>query len=173
MSRLIAGDSYKVEYSHSRYSSDEGWTLTYYLSGAKTTLQQEGESDGDGGWVVTLSASRTSLLSEGLYKESLRVSDGTDSYTVRSRTIRVVPNPATQPPRGAVAERMLRLVEAALENQLSEEEALESISIGGRSIQYMSRAELLAERDYWMRELASATGVSPWKSIPIRANRIF
>jgi hypothetical protein len=94
------------------------------------------------------------------------------SFTVEQGVITVQPNYAIQASKEALCNRMITLIEKALVNQLSTGEAAESISIAGRSISLMNRADLLKERSFWdseRRALVNARlGKSGIKQLEVR-----
>lgn len=150
---LLAGDTCKFEFSDSRYPSSE-WTLTFILNTA-SQLAITGVAQADDSFMVTLSAAQTATLTSGLAIYALRVSKDGETYTVDAGHIDVKPNPLYAVGSIIVAQRMIELIETALVGQLSDGEAIEAMSIAGRSLTNISRTELLKERSYWLQELQS------------------
>lgn len=166
---IVAGDYYKVQSTLSD-SPSTTWTATMYLTGL-TPTSATGSARSDGGFDFVFSADKTSLLSPGTYGYYIRAEKGEEVYTRETGTIRVLANPANQVSTQEFAEKMVDLLEKALSNQLNADEAvaLSSISIGGRSLAFLPREELIKERSYWIRKLnKKRKGNSPSvKSVPV------
>lgn len=170
---IIAGDTHIFNYSNASYPASS-WTLTFSLVGP-SILSVTADADGDD-YIITLTSAQTAVLTAGTYTYGYRVRQGDTAYSLHTGVISVRENPASQTPKIQVAERMLQLIESALMGQLSEGEAAESLSIGGRSISLISRAELIEERSFWLAELnrfkKAASGQGALTSIRIVAGRL-
>ena len=149
---FIAGDSILTSASYDNYRSDEGWTSTLYLNGP-VNFNVTGSAGTNGDFVFTIPSSRTEYAKSGLYDYYVRLVSGSTTQIVETGVTTIYPNPATQVSKEQIASRMIELIEKALYNQLSTGEAVESISIAGRSLSMMSRIDLLNERAFWNREL--------------------
>lgn len=170
---IISGDTHQFEYDNSDYPASS-WTVKYHLVGP-TPLTVVATADGDT-HVITISAAQSAVLTAGIYNYALRAYSGDTVYTIESGQVQVQPNPASAQSNILLAQRMLTLIEAALTNQLTDGEAMEAISIAGRSISNISRLELIEERGFWYSELYryknAAQGGSGIRSIELRAGRL-
>jgi hypothetical protein len=166
---IIAGDTMKVEYEHSDYPVAD-WTYALILVGPSTVT-----ITGVAG-LFTLTAAQSSILKAGQYEYAYRATSGSEQYTLQTGTTRVRPSFALATTRINTAERMIDLIEKALLNQLSEGEAVEALSIGGRSLTTISRMELLKERGFWIAELRqlrnAQSGNSGIRSIRLNVGRL-
>jgi hypothetical protein len=176
ISTIIAGDSIRYVQKYVDYTPTI-FSASLFIN-ASTTISVQGipsvSSDSDymqDAFVFYVAANQTQVLSGGLYSYTVRVNDAVTTKTVESNNITIAPNPAFVKNREQICTRMIDLIEKAMINQLSTGEAAESISIAGRSISLMSRAELLSERSFWDRErkalLKSRTGQSGIKQIRV------
>lgn len=170
---IISGDSSQFTLSNSDYPAS-AWTLNYLLSGP-TTLTVAGVASGDD-FIITLTANQTTVLKPGVYSWAIRVYQGVLAYTLESGVVEVKMNPLQTTAKLNMAQQMIDLIDKALLNQLTEGEAMEALSIGGRSISNISRLELLQERATWYEELRryknAVTGKSTLGTIGIHASRL-
>lgn len=153
---LLAGDTCTFTFVDSRYPSSS-WVLTCILN-ASAQLNVTATAESDDSFTVTLTAAQTAPLKAGLYPYALRVSNAGEVYTVDSGYIEVRPNPLYAAGSISVASRMLDLIDTALLGQLSDGDAIEAMSISGRSLTNISRLELLEERAYWQLEFQRLKG---------------
>lgn len=174
---IISGDTTQFQWGPmgSMYPSSL-WTATFYINGA-TSIVVTATKNNDDSFTITVPARQTGQLTAGTYSYAVRMVRDSDDFTVtvETGTVSVKANPAVAPQKAILAERMIALVEKCLEGQLSSGEAIESISIGGRSLSLMSRDELLKERAYWYRELeryTKAKGGSGIKQIILNPSRL-
>lgn len=172
-STIISGDTHKTTVSDSNYSTSL-WSLKYHLVGP-STLTVDATVQGTE-FLVTLSANQTSVLKPGIYQWALRASYSGESYTIASGMVTVKPNPASGTARIFIAQRMVELIEKALTGQLEEGEAIEALSISGRSITMINRSELMEERAMWYQEIEAfkraQNGGSAIRSIRIDVGRL-
>lgn len=171
---LLAGDTFKTRWRDDQYPSIE-YTLKLYITGPSSlTVTAVGEADG--GYLLTIAATQSAILKEGIHFYTVRVSKDTEVYTVASGPVTVKPNPALSPTKVVLAQRMVELIEKALTGQLEDGEAIEAISISGRSLTNINRLELMEERKLWYQELnklkRSLTGDSGIKTILVNASRL-
>lgn len=91
--------------------------------------------------------------SAGTYSYAIRATRTDDDAvrTVRSGTLRVLPDPATHDVRTHAA-RMLEAIEALMEGRATKDSS--SYSIAGRSLTRMSPDELVKWRNYYRNEVA-------------------
>ena len=147
---IVAGDSGQFTFASSDYPAT-AWTLNYLLAGP-SNLTIAGVATGSN-FLVSLTAAQSTVLLPGMYSWAVRVYQGVKAYTVDSGVVEVKPNPLQLTPKILMAQQMIDLIDKALLNQLTEGEAMEALSIGGRSISNISRLELLQERSTWYAEL--------------------
>jgi len=175
LTSFIAGDSVAVSSSYLDYPTADGYTSKLYVNGA-TSFNITGTTGSNDDYVFTIPASRTEYAKGGLYNYYVRLTSGSTTQTVETGEVYIFPNPATAVNREQLATRMIDLIEKALYNQLSTGEAVESISIAGRSLSMMSRTDLLNERAFWNRELQAIrnarTGYSGIKQIRIETGNV-
>jgi D-serine deaminase-like pyridoxal phosphate-dependent protein len=152
ITNFTAGDSQRFTQFYPEYPSS-AYVGVLYLNGPGTlTVNGVSSITTTDAYDFVIAASQTTFLKSGVYTYSVRVISGIDAYTVESGRIQVAPNLAVEPSRELICDKMIALIEKALTNQLSSGEAVESISIAGRSLTMMSRNELLIERGFWARE---------------------
>lgn len=172
---IRAGDSFEAEFSSVHYSPGQGDTAVLHITRAKESIAVPGDPAADG-WTFQISAEQTSMFTPGVATVSIRVTrqDG-KVFTVRSDVAVIKADPATIESSAEFAERMVNAIERALEGGLSADErvAFSSISVGGRSLTLLSRAELIEERAYWIRALKKRLGrYRDVKSRPVNTNSI-
>lgn len=171
---LVAGDTYKITTALAN-SPASSWTSTMYLTGL-TPTSVTGSARSDNGFDFVFSSTLTALLDAGAYGYYIRATNGSETYVRESGTITVLQNPADKVSTQVFAEKMVDLLEKALTNQLSTDEAVavSSISVGGRSLAFLSREELIKERNSWISKLNKKRkgNSAPVKSIPVDIHSI-
>jgi len=173
MRDIVAGDTYTTTQHIAGCSSTE-YTSKLFLSGP-STVNTTGVARDDGGWDFTFTSNQTAILEKGEYSYAIRVYKSGETFTKEIGSLRVLPDPASTVTERQFAERMIEAIEKCLEGQLSTEEAVavNSFSVGGRSLTFLSREELLNERATWIRKLNKLRGSgSGIKTIPININSI-
>lgn len=149
---MVAGDS--LQWDRLDLSGDyppASWTLTYYLTGP-ANLTITADENGDA-YEVRVEASETAGLPAGTYRLRGFVSDGTDRWPVYKGRMTVEANPATVAPGGTHAEKMLVLIESALEGRLPKDK--EQYQIDGVSIVRIPVERLLELRVKYQQEVYS------------------
>lgn len=171
---IVSGDTWKVEGVRlDDYPSSE-WTATLFLEGP-SSAQIGGDNRPDGGFDFTLGPAASSNLEEGTYRYYIRFTSGSEAYTKVTDVVRVKENPATSTDKVMFAEEMVSLIEACLRGQLSAKEkiAAASVSVGGRSLAFLERSELISERNFWIRKLNKLRTKRPdVVSTPININSL-
>jgi hypothetical protein len=171
---LLAGDTFKTRWKHDQYPSDE-YALKLYITGP-SSLTVTADTEPDGGFLLTITAAQSAILKEGIHFYTVRAQKNAEVYTVASGTVTVKPNPALGPNKIVLAQRMVELIEKALTTQLEDGEAVEAISISGRSLTNINRLELLEERKLWYQELnklkRGLSGDSGIKTVRLNASRL-
>lgn len=166
-SQLIAGDTFTVTLDDTTYTS-AAYTGTLYV-GSKSV---QGVAT-NGFLKFTLTAGITGTITAGIYQASIRVQHIATGIvqTVKVWTLRVVNNPATQPTVN-IAYRMVELIDKALLNQLEDGEAVETMSLTGRSVSFMSREELMNERAIWQQAInRMVNNDAGFRTIPLKTAR--
>lgn len=155
---FIAGDTVRFTQYYTDYPSTDYTSVLYLtgptnlaVSGAISTPSTDPNYTEDG-FLYTISATQGQYLKGGIYNYAVRMNSASMAFTVESGVVNVQSNYALQASKEALCNRMIELIEKALVNQLSSGEAAESISIAGRSISMMNRADLLKERSFWDME---------------------
>jgi hypothetical protein len=146
--QLIAGDTFIYTLDDSTYSANAFTGVLYIGSKSATGVNVSGSLK------FTIAAANTQTIVPGIYQGSIRLTEIATSIvtTVKAWTVRAVNNPATTPVIN-IAYRMVELIDAALIGQLADGEAVESLSLSGRSVSFMSREELMNERAYWQQSI--------------------
>lgn len=130
---LRAGDSWKWDKHLSAYPPSEGWALTYYLHGPAEVTELAAAASSEGDYhEVRATPEVTEAYTRGTYTWLARVSDGTDSYTVGTGTVTILPNLATASSARSHAETALAAIDAALEGRLTAD--TEGFQIAGRAV---------------------------------------
>lgn len=165
--QLIAGDTFI-------YTLDD---LTYPAATYSGTLYIGSKSAPgvatDGFLKFTLTASNTQTITPGIYQASIRLTEAATGVvsTVKAWSVRVANNPAFTPVVN-IAYRMVELIDKALLNQLEDGEAVESLSLSGRSVSFMSREELMTERAFWQQSInRMVNNDSGFRTIPLKTVR--
>lgn len=151
--RVRAGETWDWERSLSDYPAST-WTLTYTFTSASAAISIVASADGDT-HVVDVDPLTTAAYTAGHYEGFAQVTDGTDTYTVWSGTLRVLPDlsAATSYDGRSHARVMLDAIEALLEGRASDDQLdIVSTVIGDRSL--MRKPEhLLPLRDRYKAEV--------------------
>lgn len=113
--KLVAGDTAKWTRSFADYPASGGWTLSYAFRGIGR-FDVAATADGDN-YAITLAASVTAAIEEGLYEWTAFVTKTTERYTLASGSLILAPNLATitDASRQSHVERMVPLLEAQME----------------------------------------------------------
>lgn len=170
---IIAGDTWKATYNLVDYPAS-AWTAYLFLEGPTSTAIT-GSARTDNGFDFTLASSDSADLTEGTYRYYVRFTSGSEAYTRVVDEVRVNANPASLASKTQFAEQMVSLIEACLKGQLNADEqiAAASISIGGRSLAFLDRSELIEERNFWIRKLNKLRSNAPSvKSLPVDINSL-
>lgn len=136
---IRAGDTVKWTKSYSDYSSQE-WTLTYTIYNATSRMTVTATSEDDGSFSVTVSADTTANWPAGSYKWIARVSNGSETYTIESGNLTILPNPTSATDERSHVKKVLDALEAAIEGRASRTDL--SYQIGDKQIMHMSPEEL-------------------------------
>lgn len=148
--QLHAGDSIAWERDVPAYPAADGWALRYVLSGpARHVL---GAIPG-APYRVEVSAQDTAAWPAGLYRWVALAVNGAQRLTVATGTLEVGANLETAAPADARshAQRMLALIEAALEKRIPKDQ--QSYEIDGMRLDRIPIERLDALRSKYRREL--------------------
>jgi hypothetical protein len=148
---FIAGDSWQWDMSFGDYPAGV-WTATAYLRGAGT-IDIEATADGDT-HAFRAAPDDTAALAAGVYRYFVKVTDGTDTFTVDQGEVEVLANAATAV-AGTLqthAEVALGLVEAAITALLQNPK--DTVQIFGRSYQNIDIEKLKKIRAGYLAEVS-------------------
>lgn len=162
----VAGDSWKWDKTLSDYPASDGWQLTYYVYGPENiTIAWGTEVTASGDtFEVRVPATKTDdLTSFGAYELVGRVTDGTDTYTLPSKTINVLANPATAVAGKSVARQMVEAHEAALLAN-PKMTGVVRVTVNGRTIEYGDAGDFDRALARWRLKLEYERGASPYIS---------
>lgn len=151
--QLHAGDSIAWERDVPAYPAAAGWSLRYVLSGpARHVLEALATAP----YRIELAAADTASWAPGLYRWVALAINGTQRLTVDSGTLEVAANLETAEPSDARshAQRMLALIEAALEKRIPKDQ--QSYEIDGMRLDRIPIERLDALRSKYLRELQRA-----------------
>lgn len=139
-STLYAGDTVQWTKTFSDYPKSDGWSLAYSFRGptALATATAAVNPSDAAGYLITIAASDTVLLSAGVYRWTAKVTKGAEVYTVGRGTV------AVELTAGAAvtshAESMVTLLEAAIAGRIAGD--VQSYTIGGRTVEKIPIGEL-------------------------------
>lgn len=148
---LHAGDSVAWSRDVPACPAADGWALQYVFSGPD---RHEVDAIAAAPYRVELAASATATWPAGLYRWVALAIKGDERLTVASGRLQVDPNLATAEP-GDVrshAQRMLDLIEAALEKRIPKDQ--QSYEIDGQRLDRIPVERLNALRLQYRREVA-------------------
>lgn len=141
---IVSGDSARWTDTDLEDVTSSEWTLTYYLRGP-ATLDVQGVAFA-GGWNFSITTAQSATLTAGAYSFSAVATKTGERKTLGSGSLTVAPNIASA---GAgfdgrsQAKKDLDAVQAAIRTIISGG-AVQSYSIGNRSLSKMPMADLLA-----------------------------
>jgi hypothetical protein len=166
---LTAGDSsdwFDLPHKHHQRAApltSADWTLTYQLRGP-SQLTLTGAPEGDG-WRTRIEPGQSAGLAPGEYAMVAQLTRPDDRLTIGRGRVTILADPAAITDAidaRSVAEKALTDCEAALASFKSSNGKVKSYTIGTRTTEFHSLAELMALRDFWQRkvnnERAKATG---------------
>jgi hypothetical protein len=148
---LTAGDTWTFTFSHADYSAPT-WDATIYFENAAATFSAAAIDDGSD-HEFTIAAAITAAKPAGRFKWSIRVSDGTDSYTIETGWVQVITDPAaagTHDPRSD-SRKLLDALNATLLGRATSDQL--AMSLNGRSISRTPLPELRQWRDQLKQEV--------------------
>jgi len=142
---LTAGDTWSWTRELADYPAPT-WTATVYFAQSSGSFEATATAD-DVAHAFSITAATTASKAAGKYKWSLRVSDGTNAYTVEEGWVEVLANPAASGGRDprSWARRTLDAVEATLEGRATDGQLAHTIK--DRSISRIPIPELIDLRN--------------------------
>jgi hypothetical protein len=143
----VAGLSWKWKIpDSSTFPNSDGWSLKYRAAGVDIrdidpVFQTSGDDDQT--WLTNVTGEKTDV-DAGRYRLASWWDDGVDKFARTTVVLRVLPNPTTLEPGDAQAhaERMIPILELAIEGRLTDQNGLESYSIGSQSFSKMTVGEM-------------------------------
>jgi hypothetical protein len=152
---ITRGDTVTWTISLPDYLPADGWTLKYAFVSADDQVLVTATDNGDGTYLVTISASSSQAFEEGVYHWQGWVETGEgetlESYTVSRGQVEVRERFEDQTSgydARSFAKKTLDAIEAVLEDRATEKDL--SYSIAGRSLSKMTLRELQDAREYWL-----------------------
>ena len=155
-----AGDTVTWSRALADYPATAGWAITTTLVrlGAKITIVSAADGDLH---KSTVAAAITATWGAGNYAYHERVSNGSESYSVGSGLLDILPDYAGTSPGGldarSHAQRTLDALEAWIENR---DIAVAEYEIAGRRLKTISIPDLLLFRDRYKREVRAQSGTN-------------
>jgi hypothetical protein len=167
-STIISGDSYEVQFSYTDYPATlwTGYLLLRGYSSASVTASASGTD-----YLCDLASSITTGLLPGMYTYALQAASGSARTTLVQGYTTVIANLTASTTTILHQEVMIRAIEAVLEDRV--DDSVASMSINGRSLQYIPVPELLALRAQYYKELYVIKGGNsqyPRRIVPIQVN---
>jgi len=139
------------------------WALTYELRGP-SSLTLTGVPEGDG-WRIKVAPVDSAALEPGAYTAVMQLTRPDERVTAGRATVTVLPDPLkiTAPiDARSMAEKALADCEAALASFNGSNGKIKSYTIGGRSTEFQSLADIMLLRNFWSKkvriERAKASG---------------
>jgi hypothetical protein len=157
-SRFAAGTTVKFHRSFDDYLASAGWTYTFYANGATAIFNVPATTNPDGeSFDIVIPAATTASIAAGRYQCAERLSNsGTGEVAdPNDDTIEILieASVATASAGAFIShvERMLVVIEAALEGRLSDD--LMSYQIAGRAVVKIPARDLLWFRGHYRSKL--------------------
>ena len=155
--RFAAGTTVKFHRSFDDYLASDGWAYTFYANGATAVFNQAATTNPDGqSFDIVIPATKTNVAA-GRYQCSERlVNSGTSEVVDPSTDMLqlVIESDVATAAAGAYishVERMLTVIEAALEGRLTDD--IVSYQIAGRAVVKIQPKELLWFRGHYKSKL--------------------
>lgn len=154
---LVAGDSWRWTRPIADFPPSEGWTATYYLTGAYSVAIPTTPRIPTQDFEVHYLPAASGLVLSGVYRWVLSVTNGTDSYSADSGEFTILANPNVGDSVDArdAAEKTLAVLKLEIAARLGTGTggAHESYSIEGRSISKVSLNDLYSLKNKYAREV--------------------
>ncbi len=159
--KLHAGDSVAWGRAVPEYLASAGWALHYVLHGPQV-IEIAAIEDGDA-YRVEIAASTTRDWASGKYRWAAYViGPGDQRYTIETGSIIIAPNLLLAEPSDvrSHAQRMLELIQAALEKRIPRDE--QSYEIDGQRLDRIPVERLMELRRTYRREASRERSGSPF-----------
>lgn len=154
---LIAGDTLVWQKTLPNYPASAGWTLNYRLINAAGHLDIIAGASGSD-FLVNVPAVTSAAYAAGMYSwQSFVTNAGGERYTLETGSIEVKANWAAQAvglDTRSNAKKILEALEAAWVTASATRAFVFDYKIADRQMRFATRAEWIAEIDYWRREVA-------------------
>ncbi len=180
VNELIAGDTLDFVTTVEDYSAADGWTLTHVLRGPSAIDLTATAMGRDYRTVVVSAITATWLPGDYTYREIVIKPDG-QRYTVGGGTLRILPDLA-QAAAGydgrTQAEKALDDARSAMATFMATQGAVKRYTIGMRSMEFQTAAEIIPIIRYWELKVANertktsiASGLGNPRKLKIRFAR--
>ena len=174
-SSLNAGDTLSVSLGDSLFSAADGWTATLRVIGGGSNVGVAGEASGDG-WTFTVLAGATAAWAPGSYSLVAVFTKGPDRKSSPLGVLAIRPDPAAGGTtaldlRTPARQALDALQKAYLDHVSGASGLLQSYTIGTRSFQFQSVADLIRAIEQLKREVRSeelAAGNGPGGRVLVR-----
>lgn len=157
---LRAGDTALWLRSLADYPAGAGWAITTTLVKLGTKITVVSAADGND-HKTTVTPATTSAWAAGSYDYQERVSNGSESYTLGTGKIEILPDFASATAGGmdarSHAQKTLDALESWIENR---DIGVAEYEIAGRRLKTISIPDLLILRDRYKREVRAASGTN-------------
>ena len=154
---VFAGDTLTWKITLPDYPASDGWTLHYRLINATWHLDITTTPSGDD-HLINVAATISAAYTPGEYDWQSYVTDVSgDRFTIQSGSMEVKPNWAAQTSSldtRSTAKQILDSLEAAWVTAASKRAFVFEYRIANRLMKFATRAEWIAELEYWRREVA-------------------
>jgi hypothetical protein len=156
-SSIIAGDTLVWQKTLPNYPASSGWTLNYRLINAAGHLDIIAGASGSDHLINVLASVSANYVAGNYAWQSFVTNVGGERYTIETGSIEVKANWATQ--AGGLdtrsnASKILEALEAAWVTASATRAFVFEYKIADRQMRFSTRAEWIAEIDYWRREVA-------------------
>lgn len=182
--QLVAGDTLNFLATAVGYSAADGWVLNYRLvprSAGASAIDIVSTAEGDD-HRVQIAAATTASWTAGEYGWTSWVAKDGEKYTVQSGHITIKPDPRTAAAGvdlRSMPRKTLDDLLAARATWAATHGRTRRYKIGDREREFANAAELSAEIDFWVREVAKeeraarvASGQPDGRRVYIRLNRL-
>lgn len=143
---IRAGDSCQWYHADPDYSPDDEYVLTYSLLFPSGKISIVANDNGDGQWLVTLTAAANVLPANETISWAAVVTKDDERVTVNSGRLTSLPDLATMASHDGRThiQKVLTALEARLEARASEEQL--ELTIGDKQVKLMTLGELIAAK---------------------------
>lgn len=150
------GDTVDFTLSHGIYTPSDGWNAIFYGSGpSNIAVSGSINSEDSGSFIFTITPTVGDGLKPGIYEHQTIVTSGSEQRSIDAGRFRVRPSvkSATAGSLVSHAQKMLTLVEDAIEYRLTGKGGVDDSSVAGQSIKGMDIVQLRQLRAQYLREI--------------------